>query len=234
MFKISDKIHKNLLNVLYPEFCNSCSKLLLKNEHVICTKCSHELPLTFHHTIKNTEIHNAFFGLLPFEFGASMLYFTKKGSVQNLMHNLKYRNRQEIGTHLGNLYANELIDLDVFKTVDFIIPVPLHQKRFYERGYNQVTTFCEALENKLKIPMLDDILVKTKNLKSQTNKTKEARLENNKNVFLIQNEHKIEGKHLLIVDDIFTTGATIEACAREILKIENTKISILTMAYSQS
>lgn len=234
MLKIFDEIPKNLLNVLFPVFCNGCTNLLLKNEKVICTKCLHKLPFTHHHQIKETEIHKTFFGLVPFEFGASFLYFTKKGISQNLIHNLKYKNRQEIGTYLGNLYANELKDLEIFKEIDFIIPVPLHKKRFHERGYNQVTTFCKAIEKNLTIPMLDDVLIKTQHLKSVTDKSKEGRLAHNKNVFLIENQHKIEGKHLLIVDDVFTTGATIEACAKEILKIKNTKISILTMAYSQS
>ena len=234
MLKIFDEIPKNLLNVLFPVFCNGCTNLLLKNEKVICTKCLHKLPFTHHHQIKETEIHKTFFGLVPFEFGASFLYFTKKGISQNLIHNLKYKNRQEIGTYLGNLYANELKDLEIFKEIDFIIPVPLHKKRFHERGYNQVTTFCKAIEKNLTIPMLDDVLIKTQHLKSVTDKSKEGRLAHNKNVFLIENQHKIEGKHLLLVDDVFTTGATIEACAKEILKIKNTKISILTMAYSQS
>lgn len=234
MLKILDEIQKNLLNVLFPVFCNGCSKLLLKNEKVICVKCIHNLPLTYHHKIKETEIEKVFYGLVPFEFGASMLYFTKKGISQNLIHNLKYRNRQEIGTYLGDLYAHELIHLETIKTIDFIVPVPLHKKRLHERGYNQVTTFCKAIEKNLDIPMLDDVLVKNKNLKSVTDKSKEGRLEHNKNVFSIENQDKIEGKHVLIIDDVFTTGATIEACAKEILKIKNTKISILTMAYSQS
>lgn len=234
MLKIIDEIHKNLLNVLFPVFCKGCSKLLLKNENVICTKCLHNLPFTYHHQIKDTEIHKAFYGLVPFEFGASILYFTKKGIAQNLIHNLKYRNRQEIGTFLGDLYAKEINNLETFKNIDYIIPVPLHKKRFYERGYNQVTSFCEALEKNLTIPMLDDVLVKTQHLKSVTDKSREGRLEHNKNVFSIENQHKIEGKHILIIDDVFTTGATIEACAKEILKIKNTKISILTIAYSQS
>lgn len=234
MLKIIDEIRKNLLNVLFPVFCNGCSNLLLKNENVICTKCIHNLPLTHHHNIKETEIKKVFYGLIPFEFGASMLYFNKKGISQNLIHNLKYRNRQEIGTFLGNLYATDLIHLETFKEIDYIIPVPLHKKRFHERGYNQVTTFCKSIENKLTIPILDDVLVKKQHLKSVTDKSKEVRLTHNKNVFSIENPDKIEGKHLLIIDDVFTTGATIEACAKEILKIKNTKISILTMAYSQS
>ncbi len=234
MLKIFDKIHKNLLNVLFPVFCNGCSKLLLKNEKVICVKCNHNLPFTHHHNIKKTEIHKTFYGLVPFEFGASVLYFSKKGIAQNLIHNLKYRNRQEVGTFLGDLYSSELIKLEVFKEIDYIIPVPLHKKRFQERGYNQVTTFCNSIEKNLSIPVIEDVLIKTKNLKSQTDKSKEGRIENNKNVFSIKNYEKIEGKHILIVDDVFTTGATIEACAKEILKIKNTKISILTIAYSQS
>lgn len=234
MLKIIDEIQKNLLNTLFPVFCNGCSDLLLKNENVICAKCNHNLPFTYHHNVKKTEIHSAFYGLVPFEFGASILYFTKKGISQNLIHNLKYRNRQEVGTFLGNLYSNELMNVAIFKEIDFIIPVPLHKKRLHERGYNQVTTFCKAIEKNLTIPVLDDVLVKTQNLKSQTNKSKEGRIENSKNVFSIENQDKIEGKHILIVDDVFTTGATIEACAKEILKIKNTKISILTMAYSQS
>lgn len=234
MFKIIDEIQKNLLNVLFPVFCNGCSKLLLKNEQVICTKCIHTLPFTHHHNRVDTEITKVFYGLVPFEFGASVLYFTKKGITQNLIHNLKYRNRQEIGTYLGNLYAKEILHLDVFKQIDYIVPVPLHKKRLHERGYNQVSTFCKSIESNFSIPILEDVLVKTKNLKSQTDKSKESRSNNSKNVFTVENYEKIEGKHLLIIDDVFTTGATIEACAKEILKGKNTKISILTMAYSLS
>jgi ComF family protein len=234
MLKILDEIQKNLLNTLFPVFCNGCSNLLLKNENVICTKCIHNLPLTYHHNIKETEIDKVFYGIIPFEFAASILYFTKKGISQNLIHNLKYRNRQEIGTYLGDLYAKEILNLQTIQSIDFIIPVPLHKKRFHERGYNQVTTFCKSIEKNLAIPVLDDVLVKTQHLKSVTDKSKEGRLEHNKNVFSIENQDKIEGKHILIIDDVFTTGATIEACAKEILKIKNTKISILTMAYSQS
>lgn len=234
MLKNIDEIRKNLLNVLFPVFCNGCSKLLLKNEKVICTKCIHNLPFTDHHNIKETEIKKVFFGILPFEFGASILYFSKKGITQNLIHNLKYRNRQEIGTYLGDLYAKELVNVEAIKNIDFIIPVPLHKKRLHKRGYNQVTTFCKAIEKNTTIPMLDDVLVKKQHLKSVTDKSREGRLKHNENVFSIENQYKIEGKHLLIIDDVFTTGATIEACAKEILKIKNTKISILTMAYSQS
>lgn len=234
MLKIIDEIQKNLLNVVFPVFCNGCTKLLLKNENVICTKCLHNLPFTHHHQIKETEIDKTFYGIIPFEFGASILYFTKKGISQNLIHNLKYRKRQEIGTFLGDLYAKELTNNEIFKNIDYIIPVPLHKKKLHERGYNQVTTFCKSIEKNLGIPILEEVLIKTKNLKSVTDKSKENRLEQNKNVFVIENQHLIEGKHILIIDDVFTTGATIEACAKEILKIKNTKISILTMAYSQS
>ena len=192
------------------------------------------LPLTHHNNLKEHEMHRAFYGIVPFEFGASLLYFRKKGIAQQLMHNLKYKNQQEIGTFLGDIFSKNVLDLPIFNDIDVIIPVPLHKKRLHERGYNQVTTFCEALEKNLAIPIIDSVLVKSINLKSQIQKSKENRLETNKNVFSIENAHKIEGKHILLVDDIFTTGATIEACAKEILKIKNTRISIVTMAYTQS
>ena len=234
MIKIFDQIHKNLLNVVFPMFCNGCMKLLLKNESIICTSCIHHLPLTHHIQLKEHEMHKALYGLVPFEFGASLLYFRKKGIVQHLMHNLKYKNQQEIGTLLGDYFSKSVQDLTIFKNIDGIIPVPLHKKRLHERGYNQVTTFCESLEKNLGIPIIDSVLVKSIHLKSQIQKSKENRLVTNKNVFSIKNAHKIEGKHLLLIDDIFTTGATIEACANQILKIKDTKISIVTMAYSQS
>jgi ComF family protein len=228
------EIHKNLLSVIYPNFCNGCKKLLLKNEKIICTKCVFQLPKTHHHRLTENEITRKFFGILPIEFGFSMLYFNKKGITQSLIHNLKYRNKQEIGTYLGNLYALELLGSNKMKSVDFIIPVPLHKKRLHERGYNQIISFCRALEENLSIPLLENVLIKTKNLKSQTSKSSQNRFENNKNAFAIKNYQDLESKHFLLVDDVFTTGATIESCAKELLKIPNSKISVLTIAYSQS
>lgn len=234
MLNFFDKIHINLLNVLFPDFCNGCAKLLMNNESTICTKCLHLLPLTQHNLLKESELTRVFKGIIPIEFGVAMMYFNKKGVAQNLIHNLKYRNQQKIGTLLGNIYAQELKNHKISETVDYIIPVPLHKKRYHERGYYQVTTFCNAIGENLNISVLDNVLIKREYLKSQTSKNKENRLENNRNAFGIQNFQNLNNKHFLLIDDVFTTGATIEACARELLKIENAKVSILTIAFSQS
>ena len=234
MLNFFDKIHINLLNVLFPDFCFGCANLLIKNEKTICSKCLHLLPLTRHNQLKESELTRVLKGIIPIEYGFSMLYFNKKGITQNLIHNLKYKNKQNIGTYLGNLYALELQNHEVSKSVDYIIPVPLHKKRLHERGYNQVTTFCNAIGEQLNILVLNNVLIKKEYLKSQTIKNKENRLENNKNAFTIQNYENLNNKHFLLVDDVFTTGATLESCARELLKIENAKVSILTIAFSQS
>lgn len=234
MIKFIDEIQKNLLSVIFPSGCAGCSTLLLKNEKIICTKCIHNLALTHHFNLKNHEIDRVFYGLLPYEFAASLLYFTKKGITQQLMHQLKYKNRPEIGTFLADFFTNNLKQIEAIKTVDYIISVPIHTSRLQQRGYNQVSSFAETLGKNLEIPVLEGVLIKDKNQKSQITNSKADRLKQIQNVFTIQKSEKIEGKHILLVDDIFTTGATMEACAKEILRVPNTKVSLLTMAYTQS
>jgi len=146
MLKIIDEIQKNLLNVIFPNCCNGCSKLLLKNEHVICAKCIHNLPFTNHHLLKDTEIHNVFYGLLPFEFGASIVYFHKKGITQNLIHNLKYRNREEIGTYFGNFYSNEIKNLETIKTLTVLFQFLYIKKDFMKEAITKLALFVMQLE----------------------------------------------------------------------------------------
>lgn len=225
---------KNLINLLFPLICNGCKSLLLKNENTICSNCRHDLPETFHHKIENNETFTKFYGLIPLEFACSYLYFNKDGIVQEMIHNLKYRNQQEIGTLLGSLYANDLKELVNFHGVDEIIPVPLHSKRLKERGYNQVTTFCNALAKNLNISVNENLLIRTKYTETQTKKDREHRQYKNLNLFDIQNIENHTGKHFLLVDDVITTGATLEKCALALLKIPNSKVSIVTIAYTLS
>ena len=225
---------KSLLNLFFPKLCNGCNALLLKNEDVICIKCRHELPFTYHHKIENNEIMAKFYGILPVEQAFAMVYFHSKGIVQELIHNLKYRNQQEIGTILGNMYAYELKESNKVPKVDFIIPTPIHKKRLQERGYNQVTTFCEVLSKEFQIRIENDILHGMKHTKTQTKKSKEKRGEMKSKDFEIKYKDYHIGKHFLLIDDVITSGATIEACAKAILEIPNSKISILAIAYTQS
>jgi ComF family protein len=225
---------KNLLNLLYPKLCNGCNSLLLKNEFIICTECRHGLPLTQHHHLENNYTTKKFFGIIPVEFCASMLYFHKKGIVQNIIHNLKYRNQQEIGTLLGNWYAEDLKEITKKYAFSEIIPVPLHKKRLEERGYNQVTTFCEAVAKNLQINYNEKLLYRNLYSKTQTKKTKEQRGDINKSLFDVIYSEADYGKHFLLIDDVMTSGATLEACAKALLKIPNAKISIVTIAYTDS
>jgi ComF family protein len=225
---------KSLLHLFFPKLCKGCNALLLNNEVVICVKCRHELPYTYQHQIGNNEIIQKFYGILPIEQASAMLYFHTKGIAQELIHNLKYRKQQDIGTVLGTIYAYELINSDKIPKVDFIVPTPIHKKRLQERGYNQVTTFCEALSKELQIPIENELLLRTKYTKTQTKKSKIKRAELLSNVFEIKPKEHHSGKHYLLIDDVITTGATIEACAKVLLKISNAKVSLLAIAYTQS
>ena len=225
---------ENLINVLFPKVCSGCSNHLLSNENVICTICRHEIPLTNHHLNPENEALKKFYGKIPVEFASTLVYFHKKGIVQEMIHNLKYRGHEEIGAVLGEWQADTLKNLPVASTFDEIIPVPLHKKRLKERGYNQVSSFGLTLSEKLKINYNPNILSRNIYSKTQVRKNLLNRTEVLEHVFDVHFSEKEHNKHFLLIDDVLTTGSTLEACGRALLKIPGAKISIVCMAMSHS
>ncbi|WP_264566306.1 ComF family protein [Flavobacterium sp. N3904] len=221
---------KSLINLFFPPVCTSCKSFIATNEYVICTVCRHELPLTNHHLDPENEAFKKFYGRIPVEHVSALLYFHKKGMVQELIHNLKYKGHEEIGTVLGDWYAEDLKNSDILKQVDVIIPVPLHKKRMKERGYNQVTNFGKALSENFKIPMNNSILIRKVYSKTQSKKNLLGRIEGIETVFDVAFGEEDSNKHFLLIDDVLTTGATLEACSKALLKIPGAKISIVCMA----
>ncbi|HCQ14521.1 ComF family protein [Flavobacterium sp.] len=224
---------QNLINLFFPKSCAGCNSFLLSNEYVTCTECRHEIALTNHHKFKNNEAFSKFYGRIPVEFAAAFFYFHKKGIAQEMIHKLKYKGHQEIGTAIGFWYAEELKKCIEISDVDFIIPVPLHVKRLKERGYNQVTTFGESLSESLNLKYNDKILVRNIYSKTQTTKSILGRSTVVENIFGVQFDENHHNKHFLLIDDVITTGSTLEACSRELLKIPGAKISIVCMAMTQ-
>jgi len=192
------------------------------------------MPLTQYHLDAKNEAVKKFYGKIEIEHASALLYFNKKGIVQELIHNLKYKGQQEIGLILGNWYAEDLKELKLKIPFDIIIPVPLHKRKFRERGYNQVTTFGKALSEGLAITYDDTVLYRKKYSKTQSKKNLIGRSENIENIFDVLSTEKYQNKHLLLIDDVLTTGATLEACSRALLKIPGVKISIVCMAMANS
>ena len=224
---------KNLLNLFYPKVCSGCSALLISNENVICTRCRHEIPLTLHHFNPNNEAFKKFYGKIPVEFAATFVYFHKKGIVQQLIHNLKYRGHEEIGSAFPVWCADDLRGHEILRDIDEIIPVPLHKRKLKERGYNQVTTFGKSLSLHLDLSYNEQLLIRTKYSKTQTRKNLLNRIEvNSGEIFDVQYSTKDYNKHFLLIDDVLTTGSTLEACGKALLKIPGTKISIFCIAMS--
>lgn len=225
---------KNLIHLFFPPVCSGCHSFLLTNETVICTNCRHHLPQTHHHLQTENEAFKKFYGRIPVIHASAFLYFHKKGMVQELIHNLKYRGHQEIGTQLGHWYAEDLKNNQSLKNVDAIIPVPIHKKRWRKRGYNQVDTFAEALSNELNIPVQKEVLLRKIDSKTQSKKNLLGRSEGINRVFDVQFSEKEHNKHFLLLDDVLTTGATLEACSRALLAIPGARISIVCMAMAHS
>ena len=223
-----------IIDLFFPKVCAGCHTILITNETVFCTVCRHELPLTQYHLDSKNEAVKKFYGKIAIEHASALLYFNKKGIVQELIHNLKYKGHEEIGTVLGNWYVEDLKELALETPFDVVIPVPLHPKKFRERGYNQVTTFGKALAKGLKIDYNDAVLYRKKYSKTQSKKNLVGRSDNIENIFDVIFTEENKNKHFLIVDDVLTTGATLEACSKALLKIPGAKISIVCMAMANS
>ena len=220
----------NLLNLFFPKVCLSCTAHLADNELHLCTECRHELPVTNFHFTGDDFIKKLFHGRLKLENATALLYYSKKGLVQELLHNLKYRGYQDVGLCLGEWLGAELTEVEQFKTIDMVIPVPLHKSKQRKRGFNQVTKFGQAIASSLDIPYHDNVLLKVTNTKTQVFNDRLKRWSDSGAVFKVENTSQIENKHILLVDDIITTGATIESCVAELQKAKNVKLSIATMA----
>ena len=225
---------ESLINLFFPKVCSGCSSFLLTNENVICTVCRHEIPLTNHHLNPNNEAYKKFYGRIPILHASALFYFHKKGIVQELIHNLKYKGHEEIGAILGEWYAEDLKTIPLLQTADEIIPVPLHQRKLRERGYNQVTTFGKSLSSSLKIDYNASLLKRNVYSKTQSKKNLLGRTEGIETVFDISFTEKDHNKHFILIDDVITTGATLEACCRALLKIPGAKISVVCMAMAHS
>ena len=225
---------ESIINLFFPKVCSGCNSFLLTNENVICTVCRHDIPLTNHHLNSENDASKKFYGRIPILHASALFYFHKKGIVQQLIHNLKYKGHEEIGSIVGEWYSEDLSRMEFIQTVDEIIPVPLHPRKLKERGYNQVTVFGKALSSSLNLTYNDSLLIRNIYSKTQSKKNLLGRTEGIETIFDVSFSERDHNKHFLLIDDVITTGSTLEACSRALLKIPGARISIVCMAMAQS
>ncbi len=224
----------DLIGLIYPEICCACNQRLTKQEEIICLHCAYSLPKTDFLSIYDNPIAKHLAGRVPFEYATSMYYFTKKGLIQNLMYQLKYNGRYDVGLKLGADFGQALKEIPFWKDIEVILPVPLHPKKLKIRGYNQSDAIAEGMAKAMEIEMVPDVLKRAKFNKSQTKKGKLERWSNVENIFDLKDAALVCGKHVLLIDDVLTTGSTLEACSEVLLKVEGLKLSIATLACAES
>ena len=218
-----------MLNLLFPKICNGCKSVLLNSEKILCTQCIHSLPIACHHRTKNEAMKNIFYGKFPVLEATAIIKFQKRGITQELLHNLKYRGQKQISSFFGKWLGAELSEIPHYQTIDMVIPVPLHKQKLKKRGYNQVEGFGVEIAKSLGVPYYDDILIKISKTKSQVFKQRFTRFQSEE-IFSLHQPQLINNKHILLVDDIVTTGATLENCALQLLKNTQAKLSLATIA----
>jgi len=224
---------KDTFQLFFPKICVCCDVLLMKNESQICLKCRFDLPITnFTNEIDN-KVEQAFYGRIKIEFATALLFYRTKGITQKLVYQLKYKGQQDIGVLLGEWLGFELKESERFPSIDYIIPVPLHAKKLKKRGYNQLSTFGMSISKILKVPYIDTVLIKKSVTETQTLKRRFERWKNVNEIFHLLDTIIFQNKHVLLIDDVITTGATLEACTLQLSKTTGIKISIATMAFTE-
>jgi len=223
---------QDFLALIYPRNCAACGNSLFKHEEQICNYCYTHLPKSNFHTQQSNPVNTLFYGRTPLLLASSFYIFQKKGSIQKILHAIKYKHNKDLAVLVGKWYAEDLKQNDIISKADFIIPVPLHSKKFKMRGYNQSEEFARGLSEGLKIPLNTSVLKRKEFTETQTKKSKYERWENVEDVFELNTPETFNNKHIVLVDDVITTGATIEACCQLLQQIEGIQISVLSIAYA--
>lgn len=224
----------DFFSLVYPRVCVCCGNSLWKSETVVCMLCEYRLPRTWYHLDPDNPVSRIFWGRISVESAASYLHFNKGNRVQRLIHDLKYKGKKEVGVWLGSRYGSYLRQAPLFRSVEAIVPVPLHRSKEIIRGFNQSEQFGIGLASVMGIPIEVRTLYRIMATETQTRKTRFRRWENVSGMFGIDNPGRVAGKHLLLVDDVVTTGATLEACAKALSSIPGVKISMVTIAATRN
>ena len=224
------KLFHNFLNLFFPPSCIVCRNRLLEGEEHICTECLILLPKTNFHLQEDNRLEQFFAGRIPSRRISAYAYFVKGGSMQSIVHELKYKQNPQLGHYLGRLCGENIKGSNFVRDIDLLVPVPLHPKRERQRGYNQSMEICKGISAVTGIPIDYATLRRVVDNKSQTKNSRFDRWKNVEDIFLLANAEAFAGKHILLVDDVITTGSTIESCAKEILKSVDSRISIYALA----
>lgn len=235
MNKLLTPVRKYLidfLSLVYPNICLCCDNPLVSQESIICTRCNIQLPRSHFHLVEGNPVEQLFWGRVTIEKATSYFIFKKGSRYQRLLHELKYKGCREIGVEMGKRFAAELQQISYFDEIDCIVPVPLHPKKEKKRGYNQSAVIAEGLSFILKKEIDTKNLFRKHHGESQTRKGRYERWENVNEIFDLIDKEAFANKHILLIDDVVTTGSTLEACALAVLKSENTKVSIATLAFA--
>ncbi len=222
----------DFLELFYPVLCVACGRKLVQQEKFLCLHCLHDLPRTNFHTIPENKVAQIFWGRVPVEMASSWLYFRKGSRYQRLVHFLKYKGIKEIGEEMGRLYGIDLQGSS-YATADILVPVPLHPRRLKERGYNQSEWLARGIAESLNIPVSTGNLVRGKFTSTQTRKNRFERFRNVEGIFTVLKPEELLHKHVLLVDDVVTTGSTLESSAEALLAAGAGKVSIATLACAE-
>ena len=226
------EIKDSLLHLAFPHVCEGCGTDNLQPDHLLCLRCLDSLPVTNFHLHSNNPIEKKFWGRMQVVHATAQYYFTKESMMQHLMHQFKYKGNKELGIYLGKLLGYALASSNRFLDIDALIPLPLHKSKEHKRGYNQAAVLCDGVSSVLNKPVWKDVVSRPEFTETQTKKNRIQRWQNMEGKFELANPEKIEGKHILLVDDVITTGATLEACGRELLNAKNVQLSIATLCFS--
>ena len=222
-------LFREFSSLFFPQLCVMCNNKLLAQEKIICLTCLCKLPKTNNFNEPDNASEKLMAGRIPFERIAAFCIFSKKGTIAPLIHHLKYRNRDDIGIFLGKMYGKELLGSEFLQPIDLIVPVPLHRKKKKQRGYNQAEMIAKGLSEITSVPVSTDNLIRIVHNPTQTKFDKTQRWENVKDIFDVKNPDEFEGKHILLVDDVITTGSTLEGCGVALQKCNDIKISIVAI-----
>lgn len=223
---------RSFLHIFFPHCCVGCGNDIISHEQLLCLSCISRLPLTNFHLYADNPVKHVFRGRLPLINATSYVYFTKDSLLQHLMHQFKYNNRQQIGVWFGRRIGEALTASPGFVMPDALIPIPLFPARERKRGYNQAQLLCTGMAESMGIPVWNDIVIRATPTATQTRRNRIERWQNMEGRFYLQKAAAIQGRHLLLVDDVVTTGATLEACGQALLAAGNVQLSIATMGFA--